>query len=175
MNVYIWPFLVQKRLLKKISLLLMFIILASVTVIFRVTSNYKGGIISCALFLEDDDITAGKISSELMESDFIRFIKCSSKEDALSCVKNNRASCAWIFKSGMTETLKKSALNKKIQPIVEVYEKEDDALLSFCREILCAALYKAFSYEAYSSVKSSTDRKVFPDPAFPCQRSPLHT
>lgn len=151
MNYRIWPLLVQKRLLKKSVLLVMFLVLAGLTSLFVFTSSFKSGVFTVGLYLEDDDETALLLKDQLMESGVIKYRLCSSREEAVDLVKNNAASAAWIIRKDLTENIWNCGKKFSIKPVVSVIEGDSTPILAFTREILCSRLYEFFSYDVYAA------------------------
>lgn len=150
-RVAVWYFLLNKRLFKKYSFLLILCMVPLFVAGMRIASQEESGIARIALCRSNpDDELSGEIVRQLMEKESIlRYVLCETEEEARALVVGYEADAAWIFPEDLEGSLREAALSKHVEPVVKVVEREDNNLLIFSRKVLNAALYPCFSYEAY--------------------------
>ena len=148
-------FLLQKRLLKKISFILILLMVIPVVISFRISLNQKSGMLTVALASQKETSpsdTVKQIFTELHDTvPAINFIDCSSETQARNLVQQKKADTAWIFDSDLEGRLEKSGEKASVLPVVTVVQGEDTVFLAYVREILCSKIFPYFSYAAYSS------------------------
>lgn len=119
----------------------------------RIAAKGESGIVKIALCMQNpNDELSAEILEQLLKKDSVfRYIICESQMQARKLVTDYEADAAWIFPENLKEELKKIALNKRIEPVVTVVEREDNVSLMFTREVLCNTMYPFFSYAVYES------------------------
>ncbi len=144
--------LLNKRLFKKWSFLLILCIVPLLVLGLRLAAQGESGVVTVALYAEDetDPTTAGILEKLKKHSDVIRYLDCADEEEARAKVENFEADAAWIIPEDVYGRLFDSAAHKNAEPVVTAVERENSVILLFSREILCNALYPFFSYEIYS-------------------------
>lgn len=146
-------YLLNKRLFRKYSFLLILCIVPLLVGGIRLLSEEESGIARVVLCVTNpEDALASQVAEKLVsEEGVLRYLFCDTEEEAYRMVVENEADTAWIFKEDLAQRLQKAAGRKRIVPLVEVVERRDSISLILSREILGAALYPAFSYAVYEA------------------------
>lgn len=144
-------YLLNKRLFKKYSFLLILCMVPLLVGGVRVLSRQESGIARVVLCLPNpEDELALQVAEKLISGESIlRYQFCESKEEARRMVVENEADTAWIFEEDLADSLRMVASRKRIGPVVKVVERKESVSLIFSREILSGALYPVFSYVVY--------------------------
>ncbi len=146
--------LINKRWFKTYSFLLLLFLVPMLVAGFRLGAGEESGIAKILLYLPDSkDELAAQIASGLMEhNNVLHYEICDSEEEGRKAVEGFRADALWIFPEDMREALARAAVTRSglRSGCVAVVQREDDVRMFFTRQILCAALYPAFSYELYA-------------------------
>lgn len=150
-RIAVWYILLNKRLFKKWSFLLILCIVPMLVAGMRLASQQESGIVTIALYMRNpaDELSAGIVEQLQSDRDVLRYVVCETEEAARGLVESFQADAAWIFPEDLAGSIQASALRKRVRPVVTVVEREDNVPLTFSREVLCSALYPAFSYAVY--------------------------
>lgn len=152
MGIRLW--LLNKRLFKSYSFLLLLCMVPLLVGGVRLGARENSGVANILLYLPDpEDEAAEKIAFALMEKKHVLYYElCDSEEEGRKAVEGFRADALWIFPENMREALAKAAAEGAGEEnyVVRVVQREDDVRMLFTRQILCAELYPAFSYEVYA-------------------------
>ena len=149
---FLWFGLLNKRLLKKISFLLILCSIPLLVVAVNLMSKQEGGILNIVVYAEDseDELAQEIIDSLLSGEDIINYMEAESADEAGKLVQSGRADAAWIFPEGFQDEvdnyLRKGYLE---EGIIQVVEKEDNVMLHLSREVLFGKLYSSLSYLVY--------------------------
>ena len=146
-------FLMQKRMLRKKSFILILCLVIPVVITMRITADQKSGMLTVALAQagEENPVTS-QIMTDLQESVAgINFFECHSQEEARRLVTEKKADAAWIFDSDFESRMEKAGQRGRILPLVTAVQGEDTVFLAYVREILYSKLFPYFSYAAYKS------------------------
>jgi len=151
MRFAVWFFLLNKRLLKKPSFLLILALVPLLVGAMYLGAGEDSGVLKIALCMEnpEDDISAEIVSELLENNSIIQYVRCDDEEKARELLTSYEADAVWIFPENLKQELKNAAHKKKIESVVTVVEREDTVSLIATREILCKTLYPFFSYYAY--------------------------
>lgn len=146
--------LLNKRLLKTYSFLVLLCLVPILVAGVRAGAGEESGIARILLYLPDpEDELAAEIASALTEHNrVLYFERCDSEEEGRKAVEGFRADALWIFPEDMKGALAGAAAKGPGLggDSVTVVQREDDVRMLFTRQILCAELYPAFSYELYT-------------------------
>lgn len=145
-------FLLNKRLFKKYSFLLILCMVPFLVGGMNLLSQEESGIVRIALCLKnpEDELAAG-IAENLMKKDSVlSYVLCGDEEEARRQVTDYEADVAWIFSENFKSDLQKAAADKRCEPVVTVVEREDNVPLRFSRQILVNKIYSDFSYMVYA-------------------------
>lgn len=141
--------LLNKRLLKKPSFLL---ILAAVPVLVAavgIISEQHSGIVSVALSAYDpDDHLSAEIIEKLSsdENGVERFVKCDTPKEAEDMVRYGKADGAWIFQNDLEKKIADFAFDlDKEHAFVSVIEREETIALELAREKISGVLSEYIS------------------------------
>lgn len=150
-RIAIWYILLNKRLFKKRSFLLILCLVPLLVAGMRLAAQQESGIVTVALCMKDpaDELSAKVVGQLQGSNDVLRYVVCDTEEEARRLVADFQADAAWIFPENLLECLKNAAEHKLVEPVVTVVEREDNVPLTFSREILSSALYPDFSYLVY--------------------------
>lgn len=150
-RVLIWCFLTEKRLMKKISYVVVLLMVPVLIWAFRLGAREAAGMLRIALYTPAAEGTLSHELTErfLEEKSILRYVRFDSEEEALKALREDEADAAWIFPEDLEGELRKYAERHRMKPAVRVVEREDNVALTFSREILCSRLYAEFAYEAY--------------------------
>lgn len=142
--------LLQKRLFKKYSFLLMLCLAPLLAAGVGRLSAEPAGIATIALYLPEGDAAAREISERLLDGrGVLRYLPCGNEEEARTLVETGRADAAWIFTEDLSERLEELGNKRRVRPVVTVVERKDSVPLILGREILASAIYPSFSYKVY--------------------------
>lgn len=145
--------LLNKRLFKTYSFLLVLCMVPLLVAGVRLGAREDSGVAKILLYLPDpEDGLSVQIASSLMEdSHVLHYELCGSEEEGRRAVESFRADALWVFSEDMREVLARAAAwgAGEENCAVRVVQREDDVRMLFTRQILCAELYPAFSYELY--------------------------
>ena len=150
-RIAIWFFLLNKRLFKKGSFLMILCAVPLLVAGMRLAARQESGIVTIALCRTDpsDELSAEIVDGLLDDGNVLRYVVCETPEEARDLVERFQADAAWIFPENLALRLGESAARKRVRPVVTVVEREDSIPLAFSREILTSALYPFFSYAVY--------------------------
>lgn len=155
-RITVWYILLNKRLFKKWSFLLILCIVPLLVAGMRLAAQQESGIVTIALCMRNpaDKLAAGIVEELQADSNVLRYVVCETEEAARGMVESFQADAAWIFPEDLSGSIQASASHKRVKPVVTVVEREDNVPLTFSREILCSALYPIFSYAVYEDFVS---------------------
>lgn len=150
-RIAVWYVLLNKRLFKKRSFLLILCMVPLLMAGMRLAAQQESGIVTVALCMKNpaDELSAGVIEQLQDSNDVLRYVVCDTEEEARGLVESFQADAAWIFPEDLLECMREAAAHKFVEPVVTVVEREDNVPLIFSREVLCSALFPDFSYLVY--------------------------
>lgn len=150
-RITVWYILLNKRLFKKWSFLLILCLVPLLVAGMRLAAQQDSGIVTIALCMRNpqDELSAQIVEQLKRDDDVLRYVVCETEADARRLVESFQADAAWIFPKDLLGSLQASASHKLVEPVVTVVEREDNVPLIFSREILCSALFHFFSYTVY--------------------------
>lgn len=145
-------FLLNKRLLKKYSFLLILCLVPFLVGGMNYLSKEDSGIVRIALCMKNPkEELAAEIIDDLLKKDSVfSYVFCEDEEEARRMVTDYEADIAWIFSENFKSDLQKAAADKRCEPVVTVVEREDNVPLRFSRQILVGKIYSGFSYMVYA-------------------------
>ena len=145
-------YLLQKRLFKKYSFLVMLCLAPLLAAGVNGFTKEQSGIATIALCVPEEDPVAGEVADRLLAGEGVfRYLSCVDEAEARALVESGEADAAWIFSGDMEKELQKLAEKRRVRPLVTVVERQDSVSLTLGREILSGAIYPAFSYAVYES------------------------
>lgn len=151
-KLWIWYYLLSKRLLKKYSFLLILLLSPLLVKGMERLAEQESGVLKILLCQEDkEECISEQIIEQLMEEESIlRYEKVDSFLEAEAEIKGKNADAAWIFPKDIKERLEAYAKGQRKQkPLVTIVEREDNVALRLSREKLYRAVYPVLSYGIY--------------------------
>lgn len=150
-RVFLWLMMLNKRLLKKISFLIILCSIPLLVLGVNLMAKQESGILRVILCQEDADDLSEKIVSQLLDmKSALSFVEVETEEEAIRLVQANKADAAWIFPEDF-EGVMKTYFQEGIwdEPLIRVVEKEDNVMLHLSREVLFGGLYSSITYTVY--------------------------
>ena len=151
-KVFLWFVLLNKRLLKKISFLLILCSIPLLVIAVNLMSKQDGGVVNVVICAEDsEDVLAQEvIDSLLRDEDIIHYQEVEDVDEAVRLVQSGKADAAWIFPDGFGEAIEEFIEREYLsEGIIRVVEKEDNVILHLSRELMFGKLYETLSYMVY--------------------------
>ena len=150
-RVFLWLMMLNKRLLKKISFLIILCSIPLLVLGVNLMAKQESGILRVILCQEEADDLSEKIVSQLLDmKSALSFVEVETEEEAIRLVQANKADAAWIFPEDF-EGVMKTYFQEGIwdEPLIRVVEKEDNVMLHLSREVLFGGLYSSITYTVY--------------------------
>ena len=146
--------LLQKRLIRKKSYLLMILSVFLFVLILRGVAMQDSSMVKVSIAYdgagEPDEIAASVYDGFENAGVVLSFDKYDTKEDAIKAVASGKADEAWIIPCNLSEIIVKFADKTKISEPIEIYAREKSVIQFFLRELLQAKLYRYISEEIYN-------------------------
>lgn len=148
--------LLNKRLLKKPSFIIILCLIPVMVFGLRLVSERESGIVRIAL-VNEGSAEAGRIIDTLINKPSVfLFSTYDDSKEAQEALIDNRVDAAWVFPkdykfriSDFTGSLIKSS--GESEGAVEIIEREDNVLLQLSRMELFGALYSDLSYSLFGN------------------------
>lgn len=148
--------LLNKRLLKKPSFIILLLMIPVIVFGLHLISERESGIVRIAL-VNEGSAEAGTIIDELMDKPSVfLFDTYKNGKEAEEALLDNRVDAVWIFPrdysdriSDFTGSLVKNS--KDSEGAVEIVEREDNVLLQLSRMELFGALYSDLSFSLFDN------------------------
>ena len=150
-HAFIRLLLTEKRLFRKISFILVLLMMPLLIAGLSHKADEEAGIISIGIYSEGpENSLSRKVTEGFLEEDSIlRYIRFDSEEEAVKALSESRIDAVWIFPADMEERLSALSGKERTGPVVRVIEREDDVALVFTREVLCSRIFPHFIYDTY--------------------------
>ncbi len=152
-RILLWLTLLNKRLLKKISFLVILCAIPFLVIGVNYMAGLESGMLRVVLCQEEaeDDLYLS-IKDKLHEhGNMLQFIEADSLEEAEQYVQSGQADVAWIFPVDLQDRIETYLSNDFNETgLIKVIEKEDNVALHLSREILFGRLYSTISYSLYT-------------------------
>lgn len=152
-KIVLWLTLLNKRLLKKTSFLVILCCIPLLVMGVQFMTKQDSGMLHVVLCREDsNDVLVDEIVKNLGEHDnLLHFLETDSVEEAKSLVQSGQADAAWVFPKDLQGVLEEYLSTTVWEDgIITVIEKEDNVSLRLSREILFGRMYPAVSYTLYT-------------------------
>ena len=150
-RIFLWLILFNKRLLKKISFLIILCCIPLLVLGVNLMAKQESGILRVVLCQEDADDLSEKVVADMLKLDSaLSFVEAETVEEAIRLVQSDKADAAWIFPedfTGVMETYFKQGIWD--EPLIRIVEKEDNVMLHLSREVLFSRLYSSITYMVY--------------------------
>lgn len=152
-KIVLWLALLNKRLLKKLSFLVILCCIPVLVLGVRFMSKQESGMMHVVLCREEkEDAMADEVIRHLEEhGNLLHLLETDSETEAKQMVQSGQADAAWIFPEDLQSAIEEYLNGGRYEEgIITVIEKEDNVALHLSREILFGRLYPAISYELYT-------------------------
>lgn len=145
-------FLLNKRLLKKPSFLLILCLVPLLTLAMVFLAKEESGILTITLCTEDkNDPIAKEIIDNLLNDDgVLYFKKADTAEKAYEEVRLGTSDAAWIFDDDLQSKFDMIAATDKYEPFVTVVERETDVSLQLSHEKLSGCIFPYLSKSIFN-------------------------
>ena len=151
MNVGKWLLLLNKRLYKKMTFLLILVLIPTLVLGYGMLTREESGVLTIALAREGDDLLAETVMQDLKENtNLLRFVICKDEAEARKMISDNKADAAWIFAEDMEAKVCAFVQNpSRRNAFVRMIEKESSVPLKLAREKLSGTLFGHYSPTFY--------------------------
>ena len=143
--------LLQKRMIRKKSYILMMISVFVFVLILRGVSLQDSSMITIAVGIEDNaDETALNLYNDFEKNGVVlSYDKYDTPEEAIDAVASGLADEAWIIPADLSDIVREFAINNKVSTPIQIYARESSVVQFFLRELLEARLFKYISREVF--------------------------
>ena len=154
----IWYGILHKRLLKKISFLLILLIIPVIAFLAGKMGADSGGLVRVAAAPENG---WGPLSQEMVDTlqqknGMIAVTACQTRQQAIDMVLGAKADTAWIFAENLQEKLDRRAAGEKVT-LIQVFAAEENTFARASREKLFSVLFREISYRMFEMTAQETD------------------
>jgi len=141
--------LLNKRLLKKISFVLILCLIPILTLSMTLLSNDESGILNILLCCEDksDTLALKKTAEILKKESIISFSVCDSVEEAVNAIENGQADACWLFNKDLSGCIENYSKNN--EPFITVIERSTDISLQLSHERLYGSVFPEVSFSIF--------------------------
>lgn len=151
-RIFTMAFLIQKRLLKKPSFLIILLLIPIVVFSISKLSEKDTSIFKAAIYSGKDqgEAKASVLSRISAYEDVLEYKFCNSPEEAKDAVINGSVDCAWIFPDDFYSTVREYAENPSTDiKFVSVYVREETVPTRLSGELLFGSVFPEISKEIY--------------------------
>ena len=139
-----WTALLWKRLYKKITFLLLLVVIPILVFSYDMVSQEESGLVTVALAsqAESTEPLTQAIWDDLQTSQVMLFVLCESPEAAENMVLEGKADVAWIFAEDLEKKIYDFAARRsRKNAFVTVMEPENRIALNLMREVLSGVMF----------------------------------
>ena len=138
-----WFLLLNKRLYKKISFILILLLIPVLVFSYSNVAKEDSGVLTIALAqIGEDAMATGVMQDLLEENSLVRFLRCETPQMAKNLVAEGEADAAWIFPKEMEERVYRFVANPaRKNAFIQVVERESTVPMILAREKLSGAVY----------------------------------
>lgn len=149
-NKFFLYYVLNKRLLKKASFLVVLLLIPVFTLLITLSAEQKSGIVHIALVAQDknDAFSATLIEELSVPGKIVDYTLCDTEEDAQNLVRQGSVDAAWVILEDIQEGIEKIVQGKKAQ-LVRIYAAEDNVFVRASREKLFSTVFPHISYGVY--------------------------
>ena len=146
-----WFLLMHKRLYKKVTFLLILVLIPMLVMSYRAVARDESGLLTVALACKGEDATAAEMMQELKDgSDLIRFVICDDPQTAEAMVIHQEADAAWIFDDDLEDAIYRFATKPlRKNAFVQILEGESTIPMKLIREKLSGVIFARTSRAYY--------------------------
>lgn len=149
---FVWYYLLNKRLLKKRSFLILLLMVPLLVFGMKIVSTQDSGVVTIMLCKSEaaDQLAEEVVETLLASNSVIQYVTTDSTEEAYEAVRSGKVDGAWIFPENMQERIDHFAESSSEHAgVVSVVEREDTVFLQLSREKLYGELYDTISFAVY--------------------------
>ena len=147
-----WGLLLNKRLFKKISFLLVLLMVPCLVAGMLLMAERESSVLTVALYGQEQDEAYEAIWDSLTASEsIVNYEKMTSGEAAREAVIQGKADTAWIFAEDLSNTLEEAVRSNNVKDIVTIVQREESMQLRLVKVKLYAALYPKYLYELFEN------------------------
>lgn len=146
-------FLLNKRLYKQLSYVILLIIIPVAVFLLRVTTQEKGHLMSVGIYAEDKtDETTKELLKEIFDfkKEFL-FTEYDSEQEAVADVQKGVIEEAWIIPDGIGDSLLKMAAGEYPRDTITLYLRETGVTHYLMKEILESCFFKLLSDDVFKA------------------------
>lgn len=145
----VWFLMLNKRLFKKKSFLLILCMVPCLTLGMLLASEKDSSVLRIGLYANEEDEAGNLVIQSLMEKDsIIHYERAASVEEAEAMVRQGRVEGAWIFESSLSESLQ-AETGGTAGRAVRVLQREDNMQMRLARVRLYEEVYPHYVYRLY--------------------------
>lgn len=146
-----WLWLLNKRLYKKITFLLILMLIPLLVIGYSFSAREESGVMTIALAQEASDPMATQVIEKLKnEPSLIRFVICETTDAAKAMVRDGKADAAWLFPKNMEEKVYRFIHSpSRFHSFIRVVERGDSVPLRLTREKLSGTVFSFCSRPFY--------------------------
>lgn len=151
---FLMIFLLQKRLMKKYSFLVILGMIPVLSVCMFLAAGGESGVLHIVLCGENeqDDLAEQVIEELTGQKSILNYSVEPSADMAYQQVREGRADAAWIFSAGLADGVEAyTSYREDPAFLVTVVEREETVFLQLARERLYSALYPHLSYALFKN------------------------
>lgn len=144
-NAFMWCFMLSKRLYKKITFVVLLLLIPVTVLAFGKAAEEESGVLTILLSQEDpsDSFSANVINDFLDSSELILFKKVDDSSEAERLVQIEKADAAWIFPKDMEDKIQEFITDDAYpKSFVRVVVREETVPIMLANEKLSGALFK---------------------------------
>ena len=151
MKLFKWFLLLNKRLYKKITFLLILLLIPTLVLSYSALAQEDSGVMTIALAQEGDDPLAEQIMHDLRDgTKLIRFVFCQTPDEAEKMVNDGKAEAAWIFEDDLENCIYRFVNRpSKLTAFVRVIEQESTIPMKLSREKISGTVFSHCSRAFY--------------------------
>lgn len=151
MKLLLWFWLLTKRLYKKVTFLMILLLIPALVLGYTAAAGEESGMITVALAQEGDDPLAAELMTQLSsDGQLILFRRCETSEQAQSLIWGGKADMAWIFRADLSDAVADFAKQPvERNAVATVVVREDNVTYRLARERLSGIIMRQVSYRLY--------------------------
>lgn len=151
-KIFLWYLLLNKRLLKKSSFILILCAVPLLVFGMRQVAGQDNGMLKIILCQKNtlDELSTEVIRSLIENGGVLQYVTGVTEKEAREEVKNGNADAVWIFPDNLQQKIDDFSLQASSDnSIITIVEREDNVVLQLSRIKLYGALYPYISYSIY--------------------------
>lgn len=143
--------LLQKRMLKRKSYLIMTLLVLFLVLVFRGIASVDDSMINVAVCVPDvkDETTQAFLDTMKEGTNIIRYSFYDSEDEAIEAVQKATADEAWIIPEDFSYIIREFAAHDEVDTPIKVYTGEENVLHFFLKEMLQSRAFRFISREIF--------------------------